>query len=104
MAVNDTPRVRTCGTMPVHERLLRTVPAYLAARNRSENAHFERLAVGGTFERAEVRTILVVVHVVFKTAAQNISDAQIQSQIDVLNRDFRKANPDSSRTPGSSSP
>jgi hypothetical protein len=100
VAANDTPKVRTCGTMPVHERLLRTDPAYLAARNRSENAHFERLALGGTFGRTEVTTIPVVVHVVFKTAAQNISDAQIHSQIDVLNRDFRKANPDNGNTPG----
>ena len=29
-------------------------------------------------------------HVVYKTAAQNISDAQVKSQIDILNEDFRK--------------
>jgi hypothetical protein len=30
----------------------------------------------------------VVVHVIYKTSAQNISDAQVQSQIQVLNSDF----------------
>jgi pregnancy-associated plasma protein-A/repeat uncharacterized protein DUF346 len=30
---------------------------------------------------------------------QNISDAQIQSQMDVLNRDFRRTNPDVNNTP-----
>ncbi len=39
-------------------------------------------------------SIPVVVHVVYNTAQQNISDAQIQSQIDVLNEDFRRTNGD----------
>jgi len=39
-------------------------------------------------------TIPVVVHVVWNTAAENISDAQIISQINVLNQDFRRLNPD----------
>ncbi|GEM_PF-140104 len=37
-------------------------------------------------------TIPIVVHVVWKNAAENISDAQIISQIEVLNRDFRALN------------
>jgi hypothetical protein len=39
-------------------------------------------------------TIPVVVHVVYNTAAENISDGQIQSQIAVLNEDFQKLNAD----------
>ena len=35
-----------------------------------------------------------MVHVVYKTSTQNISDAQIKSQIDVLNADYRKLNSD----------
>ena len=46
-----------------------------------------------------VVTIPVVVHVVYNTASQNISQCQIQSQIDVLNEDFRKLNADNSKTP-----
>jgi hypothetical protein len=42
-------------------------------------------------QRAVVR-IPVVVHVVWENAFENISDAQIQSQINALNRDFRKQN------------
>jgi hypothetical protein len=38
--------------------------------------------------------IPVVVNVLYKTAAENISDAQIQSQIDVLNEDFGATNSD----------
>ena len=52
-------------------------------------------------EQAErvVYTIPVVVHVVYKTAAQNITDAQILSQIDVLNEDYRATNTDVSGVP-----
>jgi tRNA1(Val) A37 N6-methylase TrmN6 len=39
------------------------------------------------------------VHLVYKTAAQNISDAQIISQIDILNQDFNRQNPDTANTP-----
>jgi hypothetical protein len=41
-----------------------------------------------------------VVHVVWNTQAQNISQAQIQSQIDVLNQDFRRTNSDVVQVPG----
>ncbi len=44
-------------------------------------------------------TIPVVVHVVYKTAAHNISDAQIASQIDVLNADYSAANTDLPNVP-----
>ena len=43
--------------------------------------------------------IPVVVHVVWRTADQNISDEQIKSQIDILNKDFRKLNSDVNKTP-----
>lgn len=43
--------------------------------------------------------IPVVVNVLWKTNAQNISDAQIQSQIDVLNQDFSATNSDYGNIP-----
>ncbi|MEE2802433.1 MAG: M43 family zinc metalloprotease [Bacteroidota bacterium] len=45
-----------------------------------------------------VITIPVVVHVIYSNATQNISQAQIQSQIDVLNEDFRRTNSDRDNT------
>jgi hypothetical protein len=46
--------------------------------------------------------IPVVVHVVYKTSVENISDAQIWSQISALNADFRRLNSDTANniTPG----
>jgi hypothetical protein len=43
--------------------------------------------------------IPVVVNVLYRTAAENISDAQIQSQIDVLNNDYNATNPDFNSVP-----
>jgi hypothetical protein len=43
--------------------------------------------------------IPVVVNLLYRTAAENISDAQIQTQIDVLNKDFTATNPDFANTP-----
>jgi hypothetical protein len=48
--------------------------------------------------------IPVVVHVLWNSAAENISDAQIYSQIDVLNEDFRRQNADTTNTPAMFSP
>lgn len=45
-----------------------------------------------------VITIPVVVHVIYNNANENISDAQIQSQLDVLNEDFRRTNSDANNT------
>jgi len=43
--------------------------------------------------------IPVVVNVLYNTATENISDEQIQSQIDVLNADFNNTNSDISKVP-----
>ena len=45
------------------------------------------------------RTIPTVVHVVYRTERQNISNAQIDSQIRILNADFRKKNADRTKVP-----
>lgn len=50
-------------------------------------------------ETRAIITIPVVVHVVYQNSTQNISNAQIQSQIDVLNNDFARTNADASNTP-----
>lgn len=46
-----------------------------------------------------VVTVPIVIHVLWRVSEENISDAQIRSQIDVLNKDFRKLNSNFSNTP-----
>ena len=48
---------------------------------------------------ASVITIPVVVHVVYNATAENLSDAQVKSQIAVLNEDYRLLNADKKNTP-----
>jgi Pregnancy-associated plasma protein-A/Secretion system C-terminal sorting domain len=56
---------------------------------------------GNTSSTNDTRIIRipVVVHVLYNTAAQNVSDALIASGIAALNRDFRKQNSDTVNTP-----
>jgi hypothetical protein len=60
-----------------------------------------------TIARAQpspVPTIPVVVHIVYNTPQQNISDDQVHSQIRILNHDYRKLNGDSIRVPDAFKP
>ncbi len=93
------PSSRRCGTMEVHYRLLSTSLDYALARSAIENQAMAFQRGEPTTERPGTTRIPVVVHVVWNTPEQNISDAQINSQIDVLNRDFRRTNPDVAGTP-----
>jgi len=95
--MRKTPRRRTCGTMAVHHRLLEQDPGFRARQMALEHATMRRMAAGAA--RVGVTTIPVVVHVVYNTASENISKAQIDSQIAVLNRDYRATNPDKSKVP-----
>ena len=96
---DDLPTQRVCATDEVHERLLRTVPGYAEVRSEIENRTSRVLAFGDAVLRTGCTQIPVVVHVLYRNSTENISDAQIQSQIDVLNQDYRATNPDKSSTP-----
>jgi hypothetical protein len=96
---DEFPAQRMCATNEVHERLLRTVTGYAEARSEIENRTARVLGFAEAILRTGCTQIPVVVHVVHRTAAENISDAQIASQITVLNDDFRAANADRTSTP-----
>lgn len=53
----------------------------------------------GILRAGNVITIPVVVHVVWRTSAGNITDARIMEQINRLNVDFRRQNTDAPQTP-----
>jgi pregnancy-associated plasma protein-A/putative peptidoglycan binding protein len=95
----DVPPRRKCGALDVHRLLLNTDPEYARTRSALEDFTDVETARGFAAAAPKVRTVPVVVHVVYKAAAQNISDAQIKSQIDVLNEDFRKMNADATSVP-----
>jgi hypothetical protein len=95
-----TPKVRTCAHMVVHELLVETDPGYRKRRLKVEEDVRRSIESGAAMRTvAKLITIPVVVHVVYKTPAENISDAQIKSQIKVLNADYRAKNTDKSKVP-----
>ncbi|MFF4948177.1 zinc metalloprotease [Streptomyces chattanoogensis] len=102
MSETDTaaaPPRRGCGTMPVHHLLMAENPEYAANRVQIENQAFAYETGAEAMARVGVTRIPVVVHVVFNTAAQNISKDQVVSQIKVLTQDFRAQNPDIDKVP-----
>ncbi len=82
---------RDCGTMEALEEQILQDPATLDRMEALEQ--FTRNFRAEQGDKA-LTTIPVVVHVVYNNATENISLAQIQSQIDVLNADFRRLNSD----------
>ena len=54
---------------------------------------------GRTAAEVKVIRIPVVIHIVYQNATQNISEEQVLSQLDALNRDFRRKNADTANTP-----
>ena len=94
------PDHRMCGTMEVHSRILEEHPECRATRAEISSAIEARLSDDPSFRRTcGLTTIPVVVHVVYDTDPGNISDDQITSQIDALNRDYRANNSDTANAP-----
>ena len=89
---------RGCATDDVLQAELRSNPALA-----SKMAEIERHAQN--FDLSEARlvngviVIPVVANVLYRTDAENISVAQIQSQIDVLNKDFNATNSEYNSVP-----
>jgi hypothetical protein len=97
--------VKRCATTEYWEQKIVANPS-LARQFQQENNYLEQLTQRNTVNRQSnaVVTIPVVVHVVWRTAIQSISDAQILSQIDVLNEDFARLNADTNNTPAAFRP
>ena len=89
---------RSCATMD-HLEFEQTQDPTRLNRLEQLERQTQRLIQGGARSVEGVITIPVVFHVVYNTTAQNISAAQIQSQIDILNEDFRRLNADANNTP-----
>ncbi len=89
---------RICGTNEYQQMLEQADPSII--NRRAEIEEFTRnFTVNNAGESRALVTIPVVVHVVYNTTAENISNSQIQSQITVLNQDFRKLNADAANIP-----
>src|SRR5690349_7561711 len=86
---------KECPQLEYRSQLLNSDPTFARKEAEIENFIANRTLIG--FNNAnrengdnlsEIINIPVVVHVVISSSQQNVSDAQIKSQIDVLNKDF----------------
>lgn len=84
---------RTCGTDKKMAGFFAANPEAKANKEALRDFLVNNKDIANIGTKAVV-TIPVVVHVLYKNATQNVSDAQIASQLAVLNADFRKLNAD----------
>lgn len=91
---------KRCSSGEMYQQMLKDDPIF--ARNQAAIEAFTQQYVLNQQQSkvaAPIFTIPVVVHVVYKTTVQNISDAQINTQVSVLNKDFQKLNSDVTKVP-----
>ncbi len=90
-----TPVQRNCSADDVLQEQLRQDPSLRQRMNDIEDFTKRVVENPGAYRLVNgVIEIPVVFNVLYRTAAQNVSLAQLQSQIDVLNEDFAAANAD----------
>jgi len=88
-----------CGTTERTQQLSKNNKEFAIAKQKVNSESKKWIENNPNHSLKSIITIPVVVHVVWKNSSQNISDAQILSQIDVLNKDFRRTNIDVINTP-----
>lgn len=96
---------RACESAAYRQELLQLHPQLLTIEKETEaflqSARLDLpLSMAGKPAASALIRIPVVVHVLYNAPEQNISDDQVHSQIEALNRDFRRRNADSAQTPG----
>lgn len=91
---------RSCRSFDYKQEQLKKNPSLAASINSIEN-FIQQNKDNATASRHETAVIKipVVVHVLYHLPSEKISDAQVQSQIDVLNECFRKLNSDTANIP-----
>lgn len=95
---------RICGSTEYKKQLLAQNPSLQNSFDQIEQQIEKTIAnskkyVARDTSSNEIINVPVVIHVIYKTAIQNISEAQILSQLDVLNKDFSYLNDDRINTP-----
>lgn len=98
---NENFTGRKCSSYDVLQEQLKTDPGLAQRMQRIEEftENFAKNPDAGRMLPSGIIEIPVVVNVLYNTPAQNISLAQIQSQIDILNQDYAATNSDYNNTP-----
>ncbi|EUB98251.1 Peptidase M43B pregnancy-associated plasma-A [Rhizobium sp. CF080] len=95
---DEHPHKRSCGVMAEFHRLAEIDSDYRSRLAGIEQDTLRRVARMSVAKLTAV-TVPVVVHVIYQRPEHNISDAQVTSQIAVLNDDFAGTNADIANIP-----
>lgn len=95
-AQTTTPDIRPCFTHELQQMHTLRSRAYGEAVQRTFDEAKQRAQLRD--DDTTVYHIPVVVHVLYNTPAENLSDAVVQSQIAKLNEDYRRLNADAAQT------
>lgn len=98
MLVN-AQQIQRCHTTEYMQQLFEADPQYKANHAALEESIQEWIENNSQQPEAADIIIPVVVHVVWRTGAENIPDAQVISQINKLSKDFQRLNSDTTKTP-----
>jgi hypothetical protein len=100
---------KACSTSDYQQEQLRKDPSLAATISNVEAFTRQYIAANSNTNQAargrdNVIKIPVVVHILYHYPSQNISDAKVASQIDVLNKTFRRTHADTIKTPAAFRP
>ncbi|MBL0358535.1 MAG: zinc metalloprotease [Chitinophagaceae bacterium] len=101
---STTQAQRICGSDDYTRQLIANDPSIGESINQAEQQILATLKNNRQNQQRdtsanELINVPVVIHVIYNTPAQNISDAQIMSQLEALNKDFSNQNEDRINTP-----
>lgn len=98
--IAQTNHTRTCGTMKHLEYMKQQDPGLEQSLSKYNQTLNEWIAKNPARngERA-MRTIPIVFHIIYNKNEENLSDAQILSQLKAMNEDFSRTNADTVQTP-----
>lgn len=90
---------RGCSTMDHLQEQMIADPTLRERMNDIERETARYLETHANEKTSAITTIPVVFHVLYNTTAENISDARILEQLNVMNKDFSRTNADAGNTP-----
>jgi len=92
-------QVQRCSTMEHYRQLIKRDPTLGISRGINELVMKEWINTHQDGQQHTIINIPVVFHILYNDSTQNLSDDVILSQLDVINEDYRRLNPDTGQTP-----
>ncbi len=102
LIVSTIAAQRECATQDYIKFLIQTTSRTEKNISEAESFTQRKITLGSQTNRLSSDFIIripVVIHILYNDASQNIADEQVTSQIEALNRDFRRLNADTLNTP-----